>query len=196
MRLIGTIKLLQIQREPLKIGDRPNRRYEPTPLLIVDQLRLTAEGVIGLTPDGMTLVDAHHVRHPASRNRNNANGISLNFSTHYDRMRRRFGYRFADGCAGENILIQSEIDFTEQELGTRMIIKNVASGGTLELHDLMVAAPCTEFSNYAAGRIITGEEMRETLEFLSDGTRGFYATLAPGRDEPIIQIGDHVYCFN
>ena len=44
MREIGLIKLVQIQRSSLKQGQRPQRYYDPTPLLVVERLLLAAPG--------------------------------------------------------------------------------------------------------------------------------------------------------
>ncbi len=44
---IGRIKLVQVQRSSLKAGERPNRYYDPAPLLPVDGLLLSPSGVVG-----------------------------------------------------------------------------------------------------------------------------------------------------
>lgn len=191
MQPIGKIKHVQIQREPLKRGERPDRYYDPSPLLTTDSLRLTAQGIYGEMSDGGSLIDVHHVQHPRSRNRGNANGISFSFTVHYDRMRATFGDHVTYGCAGENILIEAEDDFDFEQIGSRIGIKTT-DGTIIRLGDIMVAAPCAEFSRWIAKSDITGEKMREVLEFLSDGTRGYYATLEIEQNEPLVTAGDAV----
>lgn len=44
MREIGTIKLVQLQRSSLKLGQRPQRYYDPAPLLVIERLLLLRRG--------------------------------------------------------------------------------------------------------------------------------------------------------
>jgi hypothetical protein len=57
----------------------------------------------------------------------------------------------------------------------------------------MVADPCVEFSQFALCEQIGGSVMRETLQFLGDGVRGFYATLSPDKALAMIRAGDRIY---
>ncbi|HJZ46707.1 MAG TPA: hypothetical protein VKE41_06060, partial [Roseiflexaceae bacterium] len=77
MREIGSIKQVQIQRSSLKQGQRPQRYYDPAPLLAVERLRLAPDGVVGLGPAGEQLIDVHHASHPDSKNRQGMNAISI-----------------------------------------------------------------------------------------------------------------------
>src|SRR5262245_7402295 len=52
---IGQLVQLQIQRSSLKTGEKPNRVYDPAPLLSVDELWVTPDGVLGLDPNGSWL---------------------------------------------------------------------------------------------------------------------------------------------
>ena len=193
MKLIGTIQQVQIQREPLKKGEKsPERFYDPAPIMVVDGLKLTKRGAFGLTADGDAIIDAHHMDHPQTRNRKNANGISFGFTNSYDRMQTNYGDHLAVGIAGENIIIKQADDFNMAELGTKLMIKS--NDAEIILEEVMVAPPCREFSCFVYGKVIDGETLRETLQYLSDGTRGFYATLCLKQDgEPIIQAGDEVF---
>ncbi|GAB4323899.1 MAG: hypothetical protein Kow00117_12210 [Phototrophicales bacterium] len=194
MKLIGTIQQVQIQRERLKKGERPNRYYDPTPILVVDALKLTQRGVFGLLADGGTLIDLHHMDHPQTRNRNNANGISFNFVGNYHKIQARFGDHIQPGVGGENIIIQQTPEFDLSMLDTKLLIQPQGTNQYITLEDVMVAAPCREFSCFVYGEVIDGDNLRNTLEYLSDGTRGFYATLSIKQsDTPIIQAGDKVY---
>src|SRR4029079_11330029 len=106
MQEIGRIKLVQIQCSSLKQGQRPYCYYDPTPLLVVERLLLAPRGAVGLTASGQQLTDVHHADHPESKNHGLLNGTSIGFTSHYRRMRDQFGAHLADGCAGENILIE------------------------------------------------------------------------------------------
>jgi len=197
MRKIGTITFTQIQQEPLKTGERPHRVYRTQPILKVPRLRLTRSGVFGLTEDDKAIIDVHHIDHPRTRNRGNANGISFNFQPNYARIRAHFPDRpadtLADGIGGENITIAPEAGFDMSQLGSEVFIQPTNTATPIHLHDVMVAAPCTEYSCFLAGETIGGERLRNTLEFLADGTRGFYATMALAQPEVIIGTGDAVY---
>jgi len=194
MREIGPIKQLQIQRASLKQGQRPQRYYDPAPLLVVARLRLTAGGAIGVDTAGEQLIDVHHAGHSDSKNRQGLNGISIGFTSHYRAMRDRFGGHLADGCAGENILIESDHRWTAEQLGESLAIQ-CADGWMVALENLIVAAPCVEFSRFAhlSADPLTGDELRSILQFLDGGMRGFYARLAGGQADAEICPGDRVF---
>jgi len=189
---LGVIKLVQVQRASLKLGQKPNKRYDPAPLLEVDSLELSADGVVGLMADGGRIVDVHNARHPDSKNQGN-NGISIGFTSHYRAMRSKFGAHMTDGIAGENIVIEADRRFQLADLGERLVIVNPASGQKITLQVLMVAAPCEPFSKFAAGRDLAAEEMKETLQFLHDGQRGFHITPVDEGAQWVAQAGDTVY---
>lgn len=194
MQLIGRIKLVQIQRSSLKAGQRPKRYYDPAPLLEVARLRLTPTGVVGVTADRHELIDVHNTAHPETKNQRGLNDISFGFTSHYAAMRAEFGPHLTEGIAGENILIESNHVFTLDNLGAELTIE-CADGRLVQLTDLLVAAPCVEFSRFAqiSDRPLAAEELRTTLQFLNDGMRGFYARLANEQRGPIVQPGDRVY---
>jgi hypothetical protein len=189
---IGCIKQVQIQRSSLKMGERPYRYYDPAPLLVVDGLALTPGGVVGLI-GGERVVDVHNTAHPASKNQRGLNGISIGFTSHYQAMRDRFGPHLADGCAGENILVEAERTFALGDLGDRLAIET-AGGALVYLTGLLVAAPCVEFSQFATGQgeRLPPEALKAALQFLDDGMRGFYACLAGDSADGVVRAGDRV----
>jgi hypothetical protein len=188
---IGRIVRLQVQRSSLKVGASP-RRFDPAPLRSLPALRLTADGAIGMAEDGAAIVDVHHAGHPASKHRG-GNGVSLGFTSHYATMRGRFGEHLADGIAGENILIETEREFHEDELAGGIAIAG-EGGARLELGEIVVAAPCVEFTRFAL-RFPDGARpdgtVTEGLRFLDDGRRGFYA-VARGTGG-VVNLGDRVF---
>ena len=192
MHLIGRVKQVQVQRSSLKIGEGPQQYYDPAPLLVVSRLLLTKRGAIGITSDGERIIDVHHGDHPASRYRGE-NGISLGFTSHYQGMRNRFGPHLRDGIAGESILIEDVgREFRLDELAEGVAIKD-ATGQLILLSEIEVAAPCTPFSQFAAGNSLSNQQLKETLQFLHYGRRGFYATLSRKQQEAEIQAGYSVY---
>src|SRR6266702_4866570 len=116
MRTIGTVTRLQIQRSSLKTGEKPDRIYDPAPLLPVPRLSVTPDGVLGASADGGWMVDVHHRTHPATKNEDGLHGVSLGFTSHYAAMRERFGERIVVGCAGENVIVATDRMFTYDDL--------------------------------------------------------------------------------
>jgi hypothetical protein len=191
MQEIGKIQQVQIQLSSLKVGQRPNSHYDPAPILVVEKLLLTPDGVIGVKADGEKIVDIHNARHPDTRN-NGDNSISIGFTAHYAAMRERFGLHLRDGIAGENIIIDAgDRSFSFDELGARVAIK---CGGQLHLFNVVkIAAPCVEFSTFAAGKPIAGEAMQSTLQFLHNGRRGFHIATTDYDSAIVVQVGDTVF---
>lgn len=187
MRQIGIVKRVQIQRGPLKAEGF----YNPAPLLVVDSLALSPEGVIGLLADGAEWIDAHHAQHPQTRYRG-MNPISVSFSGHYAYMRERFGGHMVEGIAGENILVEAVSPrFMIEDLGKRLAFQNEAGGELVYLDDLLAAPPCAPFSQFALQDAAPpAPRLKETLQCLDHGIRGFYgAVQQPGT----IRAGDVVY---
>jgi hypothetical protein len=195
LRLVGRVARLQIQRSPLKVGSKPQRVYDPSPLLSAPRLRVTPGGAFALLPDGQTVIDVHHRDHPQSENVGR-NGISIGFTSHYAEMRARFGAHLIDGCAGENILVEAEDSPDWSDVRRGVLIRCGADGDELWLGDVIVAHPCVEFSRYAL-RMPQAErdsaELKAALQFLDDGVRGFYATPTNDGQPLVVSIGDQVW---
>lgn len=192
MREIGRVKFVQVQRSPMKVGEGAGRYYRADPLQRVDKLLLTVEGIMGLCDDGTEIVDVHHERHPQSRFRGD-NKISLGFLPHYDTMRQRFGDHLDDGVGGENILIETDIDPTAANIGARLVIVSQADGNQIAMRSVIPAPPCREFSIFCNGHDLTAPQLRDTLQFLSDGRRGFYAELIENDCQCLVRAGDKLF---
>jgi hypothetical protein len=188
--LIGRIIRLQMQRRSLKAGEGRAAYYDPAPILSVDAFSVTTEGVVVDGPDGM-LLDVHHAQHPLSKNRALSNSVSIGFTSHYERMRDRFGAHITEGVAGENILVESERMFDLTDLNGGLVIEG-DDGRRIPLESLSVAHPCTEFSRFAlADRLAEPRAVAGALRFLDDGMRGFYAVVPS--DEPLrVRVGDRI----
>ncbi len=139
MHEIGQITLLQVQRSSLKVGRHLHKYYDPSPLLIVDRLLISAKGALGVTADGSQVIDLHHVDHPASHNQSGVNGLSVGFTSHYAAMRSRFGQHMVDGCAGENVLVAVERELRLADLRNGLAIQTQDTGQVVYLTSLMVA---------------------------------------------------------
>jgi len=190
---LGRIVLLQIQRASLKVGVRPHAYYDPAPLMCVDRLLLEPGGCVGVTASGERIVDVHHAEHPHTKNQRGLNGVSIGFTSHYQAMQAQFGAHLSDGIAGENILIATDRRLTLDDLGDAVVIQR-RHQVIARLVDLLVAAPCVEFSHFAnvSDGPLPADRLRATLQFLDDGMRGFYARLADGQPEVELRVGDQV----
>ena len=190
MQKIGRILLIQIQPASIKVG-RPER-YDPMRLLLVDELLLSQAGVIGVTKDGRQIVDVHNANHPETKSRGD-NGFSIGFTSQYKSMRSRFGVHIADACAGENILVETDRMYSLADLQGGLAIEQTRTGKFIFLTDIQPVVPCLPFSTYAANKTLEQHEVKETLQFLMHGRRGFLAELVDkGKTVPVC-VGDVLY---
>ncbi|HLX38968.1 MAG TPA: hypothetical protein VKR42_00465 [Ktedonobacteraceae bacterium] len=195
MRELGRIKQVQIQPSPLKVESSDVGYYDPTPLLVVESLELTPDGIFGITAKQKRVIDVHHIDHPTSGNLYGTNGVSFGFTSHYETMRTQFGEHMVDGCAGENILIETDALITLSDLGNRIVIQSEETGQFVYLTKFKVAAPCVEFSQFAAnhGLPLDAAPLKATLQFLHQGRRGFYATAEAQEMPVLVKAGDRVF---
>ncbi len=188
---IGKIVRLQLQRSTLTLGERPNRYYDPAALISVGELILGPRGASARTPDGELVLDIHHADHPHSLNDGGENDLSVNLTSHYAAIRERYGSgdHLYDGCGGENILVGTD-ERVALETVSRGVAVRVKDSGLAWLRRVVVAHPCQPFSRYVSRRT-EPEAIRDTLQFLDNGTRGFYCTFED--DEPVtVAVGDEV----
>ena len=189
MRDVGAIVRLQIQRSSLKTGEKPHRRYDPAPLLSVERLAVTPDGVLGLSDGDAWLVDVHHRAHPQTKNEDGLHGVSVGFTAHYDAMRARFGDHLTPGCAGENLLAVADRRLGYDELAGGIAVVDRDGRELVRLQVLQVAHPCRPFTGWALGGTVEAQVLKEHLQFLDDGMRGFYCR-ATGTG--IVAVGDRL----
>ena len=187
MHTIGTIARLQIQRSSLKTGEKPDRVYDPTPLLPVQRLTVTPDGVLGAGSEGGWIVDVHHRAHPETKNEDGLHGVSVGFTSHYAAMRDRFGERIVVGCAGENVIVTADQMFTYEDLAGGVAIVTTEGAERVRLKVLQVAHPCRPFTGWASGGRVESDVLKAHLQFLDGGTRGFYCL---GEGAGTIAVGD------
>jgi hypothetical protein len=190
MQKIGTVQFVQIQRESLKEGVEPDRYYNPAPLMTVEKLQLTPDGIVGFNQDGKEWIDVHNVNHPGSRNRGD-NNISLGFLQNYEAMRKRFGEHLKNGIAGENIIVDAEVDLSVFASAKRYFIKH--EDEIIQLFDVIPAPPCRPFSEFCLIVPQCQEDIKAALQFLSNGIRGYYALLSDNANSFTVQAGDSLY---
>jgi hypothetical protein len=181
---LGPIVRLQIQLSKLKVGEKPHRTYYPDSVLSVERLRVSREGILGITPEA-ELMDVHHARHPFKKNEDLKNGISVGFTGHYSAMQERFGPHMAVGVAGENIIVEAPRRVTLDETARGFVVTNAKGREKGRLVRVLVATPCRPFTGFALkGATVAPEVMKDSLAFLDGGTRGFYC----GFDGPDLEL--------
>lgn len=190
MRELGRVVRLQIQRSSLKTGEKPHRSYDPAPILAVHRIAVTAEGVLGEASDQTWLVDVHHRAHPHTKNPDAQHGVSVGFTSHYTAMRDRFGARIALGCAGENIVVETQARYSLEELQGGVALCLADGTELVRLGVLDVAHPCRPFTGWALGDIVETEVLKSHLQFLDGGMRGFYCV---GEGSGIVSVGDRLF---
>ena len=192
LQLLGRIARLQIQTAALKTGDKPRERYDPAALLAVETLTLTNAGAEARGPGGERVLDVHHLRHPQSRQHQGENALSVGFTAHYAAMRERFGAHVALGCAGENLIVETERRVTLDLVRRGMFIQTPGRPAPVALTRLQVAAPCRPFTRYLLQEPPGSDNLKEALQFLGEGQRGFYAALAEA-GPATVALGDLVF---
>jgi hypothetical protein len=204
VKTIGEIVRLQVQRSSLKLPnlDVPAaahpQRYDPSPLLGVPRLLLTAQGVIGLLDDDAAdarVLDVHNALHPLTKNHDGINDVSVGFTAHYAAMRQRFGPHLGDGIAGENVLVQTTSRIEPEQVQGGLAIET-RDGQLALLESVVVAEPCVPFTRFCL-RLRPADPsspaVTDGLRWLREGMRGFYANYA-GADTAgvVLRIGDRV----
>ncbi|GAC1662384.1 MAG: hypothetical protein PVS3B3_33560 [Ktedonobacteraceae bacterium] len=190
MHKIGPITHIQIQPASIKVG-KPEH-YDPTRLFVLDELLLSRSGVVGVVHDGQHIIDVHNANHPETKSRGD-NGFSIGFTSHYESMRCRFGKHIVNACAGENIPIETDTIFSLANLHNGLAIQQTRTGEYIFLTDIQPIVPCLPFSIYAAKRRLAPSEVKETLQFLMHGRRGFLAELVDKSKTVSVHTGDILY---
>jgi hypothetical protein len=188
---LGPIVLLQVQLRPLKVGEKPNRIYDPQALRTVPALTLTVEGVEHRA-GGTTVFDVHHRQHPDSRlTETGENAISIGFTAHYAQIRQRFGHPAPLGCGGENILVDHDHRVSPGQVMRGLVIRR-SDGQLVPLVGARVAAPCRPFAGYLFGRLVSKEDLKAGVAYLDQGMRGYYSRLEQA-NPATVEVGDYVY---
>lgn len=195
LNLLGYVKLTQLQPTGLIINTPSGEFYDPSRRVVVDSLQISPLGIEAITPDGEHVLDIHHIDHP-DKKYDNDDLVCIGFSSHYAAMRARFGEHMVDGVAGENIIIQAEKEIWPEELGQRIGFESSETGDITFLDVVKFAAPCEEFSHFAAQsqhQRLPAAELKATLQFLGNGRRGYLLVLSDGQEPVIVQPQDRVF---
>ena len=192
---LGRVVLVQLQPTGLVIKRPSGNIYDKSRLVEVDQLVLNQKGIEAITSTGEKVLDIHHLDHPGKKY-DDDDLVCIGFTSHYDKMRERFGEHIVYGSAGENIIIEYPDQVWLDDLGDQIAIENQETGQMLILEGIQVATPCEEFSHFVAqsqDQTLIAEELKDILQFLDHGRRGFLLVLRCGQEEGIVRSGDKVF---
>jgi hypothetical protein len=195
LRELGRVKLTQLQPSGLIIETPSGYFYDPSRRVVVDRLKITSLGIEAITPEGEHVLDIHHIAHP-DKAYDDDDLVCIGFTSHYAAMRVRFGEHMVDGIAGENIIIDFEQEVWPEDLGQQIGIENADTGHLALLDMVSFAAPCQEFSHFAAQsqyEKLPANKLKSILQFLGNGRRGFLLVLGDNQEEVSIQPGDRVF---
>lgn len=189
-RSLGTIEKLQVQTSSMILQDHEGpRRYDPAPLVEVERLHVTPAGIAAsISADELTL-DSHHRVARRARAWKRERIVSFGFSSHYDGLTARFPH-LDYGGSGENILIRTEavVPFRQVAGGVHLC----GPHGVVDLCCVRPLAPCPPFARYLSGPGRSKRHVREVLDSLKGGVRGFSAMLCD--DVPVeVQVGADVW---
>jgi hypothetical protein len=162
--------------------------YDTSMLVPVDTLRLTPDGVLGLS-DGEWIADRHHRDHPAASHWRAQDTLSFGFTSHYDLMWDLFRPTPL-GIAGENVIVVAD---------EMVHLDDIAGGVRIETDERQIELlppgilePCVEFTRFMTSRPdASAREVKPDREKLRNGVRG-YAVGIPGPDPVEIGLGDTV----
>lgn len=195
LHLLGQVKITQLQPSGLIFKTSSGYIYDPSRRMEVSQLFITHQGIEAKSQLGDQILDIHHAAHPDSHNEGE-NAISIGFTSHYTKMRARFGEHMQDGVAGENIIISSEELIWLSDLGQQIIIQDPHGERRVVLDVVKFAAPCEEFSHFVADsqeERLPAKDLKSTLQFLGKGRRGFLLTLNLDQEPEFVKPGDIVF---
>jgi hypothetical protein len=111
----------------------------------------------------------------------------VGFTAHYSDMRRRFGERLTLGCAGENLIAETAGRLSFDDVCNGLAVMAPDGSERVRLRVLEVAHPCRPFTGWALGDTVESSVLKENLQFLEGGMRGFYCV---GEGAGIVEIGD------
>lgn len=192
---LGCVKLVQVQPNGLIIETPSGYFYDVSRRLEVDQLQITSLGIEATTVGGEHVLDIHHISHP-DKAYDNDDLVCIGFTSHYEAMRSRFGEHMVDGSAGENIIIECGDEIWPEDLGNGIAIENQNTGQLAILDLVSFAAPCNEFSqfvNSSQQERLPPDKLKETLQFLGNGRRGYLLVLRDGQETASVQRGDKAF---
>lgn len=195
IRELGRVKLVQLQPNGLIIETTSGDFYDVSRRVEVGRIQITPKGIEATTPDGEHVLDIHHLDHP-DKAYDDDDLVCIGFTSHYEAMRKQFGEHMVDGSAGENIIIEFDKEVWTEDIGDSLAIESATTGKRTLLDFVSFAAPCDEFSHFAANsqtERLPADKLKDTLKFLNNGRRGFLLVMRDGQEAATVQEGDRVF---
>lgn len=182
---VGEVRLLQMQHYAMT----GKGSYDVGALVEAERLRLTRDGLYGLSKDAW-IMDRHHRHHPDSKYWSASDVLSFGFTSHYDHMWKLFR-KTPLGIGGENIIVEARDMLKIDDIAGGLKVET--DHGSVEFRSPEVVEPCVEFTRFMTGRSdADARELKPSREKLRKGVRG-YVTGFDG-DEPFeIARGDAVF---
>jgi len=81
----------------------------------------------------------------------------------------------AVGVAGENVIVDTDRHVTWDEMAPGCAVLDAGGRELVRLKVLQPAHPCRPFTGWALGGQVEAGVLKEHLQFLDDGMRGYYA---------------------
>ncbi|WGW13002.1 hypothetical protein LWF01_04300 [Saxibacter everestensis] len=165
---------IQIQRDRMKPGKAPLRRYLPEVRLPVTRIDFDLTGVWHTDEAGTTQLDVHNRNHPRTRDPKGRSAITFMGTGDYEKIRAEYGTHIFDQVAGETLLVDAPAGLANREIPAEVTLRT--AGGDVRLSSVRVAKPCVEFSRYCLREEPTSEvsdAVRAALDFLDHGIRGY-----------------------
>lgn len=198
IRELGIVKLVQVQPSGLIIETPSGDFYDESRRVEVEKLIITALGIEAKASSGEHVLDIHHMNHP-DKAYGNDDLVSIGFTSHYEAMRKRFGEHIKDGTAGENIIIEYDQEVWIEDIGQKIAIESASTDNKALFDVVRFAAPCEEFSHFVATsqhEKLPATELKDTLQFLNNGRRGFLLVLSAGQEAATVKSGDRVFAIH
>ena len=198
IRELGIVKLVQVQPSGLIIETPSGGFYDESRRVEVEKLIITSLGIETKTSSGEHVLDIHHMNHP-DKAYDNDDLVSIGFTSHYEAMRKRFGEHMVDGVAGENIIIEYDKEVWIEDIGQKIAIESSSTGNKALFDVVRFAAPCEEFSHFVANNQhekLPATELKDILQFLNNGRRGFLLVLSAGQEVVTVKSGDRVFAIH
>lgn len=199
VKQLGHVNLVQLQPNGLVV-DTPGKTptghfYDATRLIQVDRLVITPMGIEATIPGGEHVLDIHHINHP-DKAYDDDDLICIGFTSHNDAMRTHFGEHMVNGIAGENIIIEYSEEVWPDDLRQKLGVENQDTGEMAILEMVNFASPCVEFSQFCIHsqyKKIPPNKLKDILNFLGNGRRGFLLVLNKTHDVVTVKPGDKVF---
>lgn len=190
-RFLGTVQSVHIVSEPIITA----AGYNPSPVVKVERLQVEDGGALGWL-DGRWVLDLHHVAHPESHNRNRKNDLLITFTGLIKQVVAQYGSHLGPGAAGEQIVVKTDRPISLSDLGRGLEIRGPRDEEVTTLEGLAVAEPCNDYSQYAARKPVSGDELKAVLQSLGEGRRGFYAKAESGQAPSLVAVGFRVFALD